>query len=68
MAAYSSTHALRIGTCGAALTTGANVYDKEDNPEAQYERSGTPATSYLLLGVLVAVVGLIAVLAAWTSA
>ncbi|MDN4055911.1 hypothetical protein QPK32_22850 [Massilia sp. YIM B02763] len=43
------------------------MYDKEDNPELQYERSGTPATAYLVLGVLVAVVGLIAVLAAWTS-
>jgi hypothetical protein len=44
------------------------VYDQEDNPEAQYERGGTPATSYVVLGVLVAVVGLIALLAAWTSA
>nr|WP_314540961.1 hypothetical protein [uncultured Massilia sp.] len=43
------------------------MYDKEDCQELQYERSGTPATSYLVLGVLVAVVGVIAVLAAWTS-
>jgi len=44
------------------------VYDKEDKLELQYERNGTPAMSYVVLTVLVAVVGLIAGLAAWTSA
>lgn len=46
------------------------MYDKEDNPDlpTQYERSGTPTMSYVVLATLVAVVGLIAALAAWTSA
>ena len=44
------------------------MYDKEDNPEMQYERIGNPTMSYIVLAVLVAVVGLIAGLAAWTSA
>lgn len=48
--------------------TGANVYDKEDNPEQQYERSGNPAMSYLVLSVLLAVVCFIAAMAVWTSA
>ena len=48
--------------------TGANVYDKEDNPEQHYERSGSPAMSYLVLSVLLAVVCFIAAMAVWTSA
>ncbi|WP_267875182.1 hypothetical protein [Massilia sp. Leaf139] len=44
------------------------MYDKEDLQEQQYERTGTPATSYIVLVALLAVVGFIAVLAAWTSA
>ncbi len=48
--------------------TGADVYDKEDFPEQQYERTGTPTMSYVILTALVAVVGFIAVLAAWTGA
>ncbi|WP_267874612.1 MULTISPECIES: hypothetical protein [unclassified Massilia] len=44
------------------------MYDKEDSPEQQYERIETPATSYIVLVALTAVVGFIAVLAAWTSA
>jgi hypothetical protein len=53
--------------CGGNRT-GADVYDKDDIAEQQYERAGTPVTSYVLLAVLVAVVGFIAVLAAWTGA
>lgn len=41
---------------------------REDNPEQQYERSGSPAMSYLVLSVLLAVVCFIAALAVWTSA
>ena len=41
---------------------------QEDNPEQQYERSGSPAMSYLVLSVLLAVVCFIAALAVWTSA
>jgi hypothetical protein len=52
--------------------TGANVYDieqkREDNPEQHYERSGSPAMSYLVLSVLLAVVCFIAAMAVWTSA
>lgn len=48
--------------------TGANVYDKEDIPEQQYERSESPALSYVVLTVLIAVVCFIAAMAAWTSA
>jgi len=48
--------------------TGAIVYDKEDNPEQQYERTAVPVTPTVLLSALIAVVSLIAVLAAWTSA
>jgi len=44
------------------------VYDKEDSPEQQYERSGTPAMSYVVLIALVAVVVFIAAMAVWTSA
>lgn len=40
----------------------------ENKLEPQYERTGTPAMSYVVLTVLIAVVGLIAGLAAWTSA
>ena len=53
--------------CGGNRT-GAYVYDKEDLPELQYERTETPATSYMVLVALIAVVVFIAVLAAWTSA
>ena len=48
--------------------TGANVYDKDEFPEQQYERKGTPTMPYVVLTVLIAVVGFIAVLAAWTRA
>jgi hypothetical protein len=48
--------------------TGASVYDKEDLQEQGYERTESSATSYMVLVALVAVVGFIAVLAAWTSA
>lgn len=48
--------------------TGANVQDKEEFPEQQYERQGTSTMSCVVLSVLVAVVGLIAVMAAWTGA
>jgi len=48
--------------------TGADVYDKEESPEQQYERTGTPIMSHVVLAVLVVVVGFIAVLAAWTGA
>ena len=41
---------------------------REDNPELQYERSGSPAMSYLVLSVLLAVVCFIAAMAVWTSA
>ncbi len=44
------------------------MYDKEDNPEAQYESTGAPTMAYVVLALLVAVVGVIAALAAWTSA
>lgn len=44
------------------------MYDKEDLPEQQYERTETPATSYIVLVALIAVVGFIAVLAARMSA
>jgi len=44
------------------------VHDKEEFPEQQYERTGTSTMPYVVLAVLVAVVGLIAVLAAWTGA
>jgi len=44
------------------------VHDNQDNPEQQYERSGNPAMSYVVLTVLLAVVGFIAAMAAWTSA
>ncbi|HEX8602706.1 MAG TPA: hypothetical protein VF774_08665 [Pseudoduganella sp.] len=45
------------------------MYDKEETPEQQqYERTGTPIMSYVVLTVLVAVVGFIAVMAAWTGA
>jgi hypothetical protein len=44
------------------------VHDNEDIPEQTYERTGTSTMSYVVLSVLVAVVGLIAVLAAWTGA
>jgi hypothetical protein len=45
------------------------VYDKEDFPDQQqYERTGSATMSHIVLTVLVAVVGFIAVLAAWTSA
>lgn len=53
--------------CGGNRT-GADVYDKEDYAEQLYERVETPVTPYVVLAVLVAVVGLIAVLAAWTGA
>jgi hypothetical protein len=53
--------------CGGNRT-GADVYDREDGVEHQYERAGTPLTSYVVLAVLVAVVGFIAGLAAWTGA
>jgi hypothetical protein len=49
-------------------TTGADVYDKEDSPEAQYEKTGSSTMAYVVLTLLVAVVGVIAALAAWTSA
>ena len=48
--------------------TGADVYDKEESPEQQYERTVTPIMSHVVLAVLVVVVGFIAVLAAWTGA
>jgi len=48
--------------------TGANVYDNQDKPEQQYERSESPAMSYLVLTTLIAVVCFIAAMAAWTSA
>ena len=45
------------------------MYDKEEVPELQqYDRTGTPAMSYVVLFALIAVVGVIAVLAVWTSA
>ena len=45
------------------------MYDSEDFPEQQqYERTGTSDMSHVVLIVLVAVVGFIAVLAAWTRA
>lgn len=44
------------------------VYDLEESPEQQYDRTGTPTMSYVLLTVLVAVVCLIGGLAAWTGA
>ncbi len=43
------------------------MYDKEDFTE-QYDRTGNPTTPYIVLTVLIAVVGLIAGLAVWTSA
>ncbi len=43
-------------------------HNPEDSPEQQYERSGSPATPYVVLFALIAVVSLIAALAAWTSA
>jgi hypothetical protein len=48
--------------------TGADVYDREDSAEQQYERTGSSAMSYVVLAVLVAVVGAIAGFAAWTCA
>ncbi len=48
--------------------TGANVYDKDEFPEQQYERKGSPTMPYVVLAVLVAVVVFIAVLAARTGA
>jgi len=48
--------------------TGANVYDNQDQPEQQYERSESPAMSYVVLTILIAVVCFIAGMAAWTSA
>ncbi|QBE62208.1 hypothetical protein [Pseudoduganella lutea] len=48
--------------------TGANVHDKEDFPEQQYERTANPTMPCVVLSVLVAVVGLIAVMAAWAGA
>jgi hypothetical protein len=44
------------------------VYDKEESTEHLYERREASATPYIVLAVLVAVVGLIAGLAAWTNA
>jgi len=58
-----------IHSCGDGTWTGAHVYDKEDFPDQQqYERTGSATMSHIVLTVLVAVVGFIAVLAAWTSA
>jgi hypothetical protein len=50
--------------------TGANVYDNQDQPEQQYERSESPAPviAYMVLTTLIAVVCFIAAMAAWTSA
>ena len=48
--------------------TGAIVYDNQDQPEQQYERSESPAVSYIVLTTLIAVVCFIAGMAAWTSA
>lgn len=48
--------------------TGAKVVDLEENPEQQYEPTGSSTMSNVLLVVLVAVVCFIAGLAAWTSA
>jgi hypothetical protein len=44
------------------------VYDEDDFPEQHYERTGSPAMAYAVLAALVAVVGVIAALAVWTSA
>ena len=44
------------------------MYDKDENPEQQYERKGSPMMSYVVLSVLVTVVVFIAVMAAWTGA
>ncbi|WP_312511776.1 hypothetical protein [Massilia sp.] len=44
------------------------MYDNQDKPEQQYERSEGPAMSYVVLTALVAVVCFIAAMAAWTSA
>lgn len=51
-----------------ANRTGANVYDKQYQPEQQYERCESPVMAYLVLTTLVAVVCFIAASAAWTSA
>lgn len=40
----------------------------EERPEQQYERHAASTTPYVVLSALIAVVSLIAVLAAWTSA
>jgi hypothetical protein len=68
---YDDVHALRIvQRCGSIRTgtTGAMVYDSEESPEQQYERTGTPTMSHVLLTVLAAVVCMIGGLAAWTGA
>ncbi|GGY40975.1 hypothetical protein OU994_11650 [Pseudoduganella sp. SL102] len=44
------------------------MHDKEEFPEQHYERTEDSTMPYVVLSVLVAVVGLIAVLAAWTGA
>ena len=41
---------------------------REDNPEHNYERNSSPAMSYLVLSVLLAVVCFIAAMAVWTIA
>jgi hypothetical protein len=50
--------------------TGEIVYDNQDQPEQQYERSESPAPvmPYVVLTTLIAVVCFIAAMAAWTSA
>jgi hypothetical protein len=50
--------------------TGASVYDNQDQPEQQYERSENPipVMPYVVLTTLIAVVCFIAAMAAWTSA
>jgi hypothetical protein len=65
---YDAVHALRRFERRDGNRTGASVQDKEEFPEQQYERKGTSTMSCVLLAVLVAVVGLIAVMAARTGA
>lgn len=65
---YDAVHALRLFQRRDGNRTGANVHDKEDFPEQQYERTENSSMPFVVLSVLVAVVGLIAVMAAWTGA
>lgn len=52
--------------CGGNKT-GATVYDLDESSE-KYDRTGSPTMPHIVLIVLLAVVGLIAALAVWTSA